>query len=51
MNSFKQEYVELLAVVQTSNAVSDDDGEYKEEEHEGKSCSSKKKKIRHNAEH
>ena len=39
-----------VAVAQTSNAVPDGDGEYKDGEHEGKSCPSKEGKMRHNAE-
>jgi hypothetical protein len=39
-----------VAVAQTSNAVPDGDGEYKDVEHEGKSCPSKEGKMRHNAE-
>ena len=34
-----------VAVAQTSNAVPDGDGEYKDGEHEGKSCPSKEGKM------
>ena len=39
-----------VAVAQTSNAVPDGDGEYKDGEREGKSCPSKEAKMRQNAE-
>ncbi len=40
-----------VAVAQTSNnAVPDGDGEYKDGEHEGKSCPSKEGKMQHDAE-
>ena len=40
-----------VAVAQTSsNAVPDGDGEYKDGEHEGKSCPSKEGKMQNNAE-
>jgi len=39
-----------VAVAQTSNAMPDGDGEYKDGEHEGKSCPSKEGKMQHNAE-
>ena len=39
-----------VAVAQTSsNAVTDGDGEYKDGEHEGKSCPSKEGKMRNNS--
>ena len=34
-----------VAVAQTSNAVPDGDGEYKDGEHEGKSCPNKEGKM------
>ena len=34
-----------VAVAQTSNAMPDGDGEYKDGEHEGKSCPSKEGKM------
>ena len=38
-----------VAVAQTSDAIPDGDGEYKDGEHEGKSCPNKEKKMQNTA--